>query len=216
MKQLKSLNDLKYGLISVEQLNLMYSIDESLCDTVQLFKKKSYPNTEKSKAEIESIIEIQKYAMSKPNWNEHYDFCKRIDKNLFNVISNYISKIGIDIPSDELKSFNNKFDSIIVCLKNYYNRPRPYQLAYYTEQKLNNFNTISGHSPAYPSGHSFQGWITCLSLIRKYPSKAKELMILAKKIEHSRLVLGLHYPSDNEFGKLIALEVLKKNSANRF
>ncbi len=212
MKQLKSLKDLKYGLISVEQRYSISKMNENLFDTVQVFETKKHPNLETSKQEINSIIEIQRSIMSKPNWKEYYRVCKEIDENLFEFILNHLLSIGINIEPKYLKDFYNRYDSVILYLKNYFNRPRPYQLAYYTEQKLNNFNTISGHSPAYPSGHSFQGWLTCFLLMEKYPSKKNQLIQLAKIIEESRLVLGLHYPSDNEFGKTIAIELSKNKN----
>lgn len=210
MKKIEGLKDLKYGLITVEQKLTISRLDKGLFDLANEFKKYSYPNIATSKKEIDLMIEFQNSILSKPNWKEYYKTFKEIDENLSLFISKYVFEIGIDISPKQLQNIYNRFDSLILYLKDIFNRPRPYQLAYYTGQDLKNFKTVTGHSPAYPSGHTFQGWLTCLMLIKKYPSKKNELLKLANIIEQSRVVLGYHFPSDNKFGKLIAIQLSSK------
>ena len=63
---------------------------------------------------------------------------------------------------------------------------------------------VTGNSPAYPSGHSTQSWFMGLYMGHLYPSQQKTILKLANDIADTRLVLGVHYPSDQEFGKWIA------------
>ena len=204
MKQLKSLKDLKYGNLNRENISFLMNQDESLQKIVDKFKEFDYPNTKVSKEEIETIIAIQNKAIKSENWDLYYDFCKNADEDLHEVISEHLLRIGIDIPTEVLQNFNDEIGMVITSLKKHYNRPRPFQFAYYSEQNLSPFETVTGNSPSYPSGHACQGWFTCLYLIKRFPDKEKELTSLAKMIENSRIIMGVHYPSDNAFGKKIA------------
>lgn len=204
MKKLSSIKDLKYGRVNREDLEFLMNSDEILSKVIKQFKDNPYPETNETKKEIEAIISVQKKAMSNQNWKTYLNFSKDADEDLHETISAHLHKLNIEISPELLESFNDEIGLIITSLKIHYNRPRPYQVAYYTEQELNPFETVTGNSPSYPSGHACQGWFTCLYLIKKYPEKKAELETLAKMIENSRVILGVHYPSDNLFGKKIA------------
>lgn len=204
MKKLSSIKDLKYGRVNREDLEYLMNSDEILSKVIKQFKDNPYPETKETKKEIEAIISVQKKAMSNQNWKTYLNFSKDADEDLHETISAHLHKLNIEISPELLESFNDEIGLIITSLKIHYNRPRPYQVAYYTEQELNPFETVSGNSPSYPSGHACQGWFTCLYLIKKHPEKKAELETLAKMIENSRVILGVHYPSDNLFGKKIA------------
>jgi acid phosphatase (class A) len=120
-----------------------------------------------------------------------------IEYHLGEEYANYINSIRDDV------------SSLVLRLKSYYNRPRPYQLAYYSDLSFNPFETITGNSPAYPSGHACQSYLAVMVVADRYPEKKKELLDLGKRIADTRLVLGVHYPSDNIFGKHIAAELFK-------
>jgi hypothetical protein len=89
-------------------------------------------------------------------------------------------------------------------LKFYFQRVRPYQLAYYYKLKLLPFVSYSASSPAYPSGHALQSEIFAKVVGDKYPSLFKIVNAFAKDIQMSRLFMGLHYQSDIDFSLAIA------------
>ena len=62
-------------------------------------------------------------------------------------------------------------------------------------------------TPAYPSGHSVQGYLIALALSDKYPNKEKQLMKAARNISHSRRVARAHYKSDSLFGEQIGKDM---------
>lgn len=210
MKSLRSLKDLKYGKLNKEDTVFLMNHNENLKNVIEDFKNVPYPDVKKTQEEIDTIIDIQKKAMSSPNWATMMNFCKNADEDLADTLSFSLSKIGIEIDSELLETLTDEIGNIIVSLKKHYNRPRPYQVAYYSEQDLNPFETVTGNSPAYPSGHSCQAWFICLALSKKHPDKKDKLEKIAKTIENSRIILGVHYPSDNLFGKQIA-EILTNN-----
>ena len=93
---------------------------------------------------------------------------------------------------------------LIMKLKSFYNRPRPFQLAYYTNQDFHNFNTISGNHPSYPSGHSAQSRFICRIIAFHNPEQKEEIMRLGRRIAKTREIMGVHYQSDTTFGNEIA------------
>ena len=98
---------------------------------------------------------------------------------------------------------------LIVALKQHYNRARPYQLANLLSMPLYPAFTISGNSPAYPSGHAFQAQFLCDLHSLKFPQHKKQYQAIAKMVCDSRESLGVHYPSDNEFSRKISIDLLQ-------
>lgn len=61
---------------------------------------------------------------------------------------------------------------------------------------------------SYPSGHSTRGWTVAMILARVAPDRADALMARARLYEESRLVCGMHFPSDVEAGHEVATAVV--------
>lgn len=98
---------------------------------------------------------------------------------------------------------------LLLKLKFYFQRPRPYQLAEIYKIKMFPFNTKTGNSPSYPAGHTLQSKLICHVLGNHFPHKFDFFENLAKDIEYSRLYLGIHYPSDNDFSLFIADTIIR-------
>lgn len=49
---------------------------------------------------------------------------------------------------------------------------------------------------SYPSGHSAYGWTTALILAQVAPDRAPEILARASEYAESRLICGMHFPSD--------------------
>ena len=84
---------------------------------------------------------------------------------------------------------------VILELKKYHNRPRPYEL----DKNLSAFVMKSMKTPSYPSGHSVQGMLIGNVLKMKYGKSA--FMQTAKNISYSRRVAHAHYKSDSKMGE---------------
>jgi hypothetical protein len=85
----------------------------------------------------------------------------------------------------------------------------------YTNQNLHPYDSVSAQSPSYPSGHAVQALFILSVIASHYEEKKDELMKLAKQIADSRVVLGLHYPSDNQFGFEIVKQLLLKDDIKK-
>lgn len=57
-------------------------------------------------------------------------------------------------------------------------------------------------SGSYPSGHTTLGTLEGIVLANMVPEKRAEIMARAWDYGHSRLVVGIHYPSDIEMGRI--------------
>ena len=56
-------------------------------------------------------------------------------------------------------------------------------------------------SPSYPSGHTTLGWAWALILTELAPDRATEILLRGRVYGESRVVCGVHYPSDIEAGR---------------
>ena len=93
-------------------------------------------------------------------------------------------------------SFIKKSAPIILDLKKYHNRKRPYEL----DKKLNAIVLKSMQTPSYPSGHSVQGTGIAKLLADKYPKAKSAFLTTGKNISYSRRVARAHYKSDSKMG----------------
>jgi acid phosphatase (class A) len=87
----------------------------------------------------------------------------------------------------------------VVQLKLQYARPRPHHL----EPRITADDKTIPHA-SFPSGHSFASHINAGVLARLAPSKRSELFAKAHELAWSRELLGVHYPSDSEAGRILA------------
>jgi len=91
---------------------------------------------------------------------------------------------------------------VIKTLKWIYNRPRPAQIAadYINDKNGTLLLSGSADTPAYPSGHAVQTYYLAKILARRFPAKTQAVMEIATKCANIRIMAGLHYPSDRDFG----------------
>jgi acid phosphatase (class A) len=69
-------------------------------------------------------------------------------------------------------------------------------------------------SYSYPSGHASIGWAWALVLAELEPSFADSLFLRGREFGDSRVVCGLHWPSDVEAGRLIGAAAVARLHAD--
>jgi acid phosphatase (class A) len=94
---------------------------------------------------------------------------------------------------------------VILELKKYHNRPRPYEL----DKKLTAFKMKSMETPSYPSGHSVQGILIAKVLGDKYPKAKSAFVKTGENISYSRRVAHAHYKSDSKMGEKLGNSMYK-------
>ena len=95
-------------------------------------------------------------------------------------------------------------DGFINYLKLQYLRIRPFELSdaidFGIRCLIDNPRTGS-----YPSGHSFDAWLFALHLTERHPEHQKTWEQMAERIGETRMINGVHYPSDVHAGRLAAI-----------
>jgi hypothetical protein len=89
---------------------------------------------------------------------------------------------------------------IIYKLKQYFNRPRPYQLAFYSNIMLSPMKSMSQDSPSFPCASVFYARIITEVIGNRCPQLYGNMKQLFGDVYNSRLGLGLNYPSDIDVG----------------
>ena len=164
------------------------------------------------------LIQPKRYHMWYPTIPVYPDNHKEIDF----MVKEYISKrtqVDIDLfyltddsPVDAFKSKiteeqykklheiveSKETRGIIMFYKRIFNRARPAQIA---PEKLNALTSMTGNNPSYPSGHAYQSFYTAKLLSKWEPARKKEWYEIAERTAFIRVYMGVHYPSDVEFGR---------------
>lgn len=109
---------------------------------------------------------------------------------------------------DFVKSVLRETGKFTAELKYRYNRPRPFQLAKFYGIELNGTLLESMNSPSYPSGHAIQGYVLGGYYAKKYPKLKEKFLEYGENVAHSRICAKAHYPSDKQFGKVVANRLL--------
>src|SRR5581483_6548251 len=103
--------------------------------------------------------------------------------------------------------------------KDHFSRPRPFQRMYLRrvcdKDDAPEPEEHPMHGASYPSGHSTHGWAVAMILARVAPDHADALMRRAEEYEESRLVCGMHFPTDLEAGHIVATAVVAHLDASR-
>ena len=131
------------------------------------------------------------------------DFVKEHD-NIKKVFKKTLAELELPYIQEEMDNLVKESGKFIIELKYKYNRPRPFQLAEFYGIELNGIDLDSMHTPSYPSGHAVQGYLISRYYSDKYPEYAKEFKTLGENIAQSRVIAKAHYPSDKNFGKIVA------------
>ena len=110
-------------------------------------------------------------------------------------------------------------ESTAGAAKDHFHRPRPFQrlqlqhtCAKPIAPKPEDHPT---HGSSYPSGHSTRGWTVALILARVAPERAEALMKRAEEYEESRLICGMHFPTDVQAGQVVAEAVVAHLDASK-
>jgi acid phosphatase (class A) len=151
-----------------------------------------------------TIKELQYLSgLTKSRTPRDVELIKQVDEEPNLLYIDVLKRLGLKFPVDE---FNKAWDIIypvIMNLKYYFNRPRPYQLADYYNIDISYIATDSINTPSYPSGHSAYAATSAYLLAAKYPEHSGEFFDKVGIVSKCRMMQGVHYPSDTEASMVI-------------
>ena len=199
--------NLKYGNLTQEQKELADS--RSLYDTVVNQPKwldGKYPDADS--VEMLNEINILMDYMSKVSESD-LKYSRQIDENLWGFYCTQLQAKNREGLANQIRRIMSAVAPAIMRLKESNQRPRPYQVAMYLDVELHPYDTVSGNSPSWPSGHSCQARMLTLCLSEMYPDLQDKLTRIENMVHNSRLVMGIHYPSDLQAGADLADEMFE-------
>jgi hypothetical protein len=202
------IDKIRYGNPSKEEYNNMQVRNFLTIALEEDLKQFPFPknSTHVVKQELQMLLDYQD--------SDTVEMRKQIfDVGMIPEIVNICAANGKDAGEvDKIcKQVTNDVLPLITKLKYYYNRPRPYQLAYYFHFKLFPYFSKFVSSPCYPSGHATLGAVICEVLGSRYRGAYAGMKELTGMIAESRLYMGVHYVSDNNF----ALQVAERICTNK-
>lgn len=172
-------------------------------------KSHSFPSnsSETTEHELRQLMQFQKSEeqTNEALVNRYIDYDKDLASTFYEFCEDNNIKDGVEIVDKLLKDTR----PLIAKLKYFYNRPRPYQIAYYYKAKLVPYASYSAMTPSYPSGHCVQAFLLSEVIGSKYPQYYEPLKFMANDIEKSRMFLGLHFESDCDFARVVVQSILR-------
>lgn len=204
-----NLDEVGYGnptLDNTKAINQTSFLDELFGELTAF----TYPQntSESTKDELNQIVKnIDSLKRDAEKQNRYATYDVYLDEFYAKFLSQY------NIPSEEvlqkIEQLHDDIKPLITKLKYYFQRPRPYQLAYYYKLKLMPFTTLGSDSPSFPSGHAVQSKVYSEVLGNHYPELYAKLMQIHQDICDSRMMLGVHFQSDIDVGIYVGERILQ-------
>ena len=142
--------------------------------------------------------------------NDDYDLIFRIDEDIDSFYVRLLKSYQLEYPKRYIDLFYDIVEPILLNTKNYWNRPRPVQLAKFYNIDIEQITTDTIHTASYPSGHTVYSKLVANILSDIFPELSDSFNIIAKKTGIARVKQGVHYPSDNNASFVFSDYVYKK------
>ncbi|MBY0562945.1 MAG: phosphatase PAP2 family protein [Hyphomonadaceae bacterium] len=107
------------------------------------------------------------------------------------------------LTADALSRLRAPLGAAILVAKARFDRERPFEVDADVTACITPDDRLRA-SGSYPSGHAAFGWAWALVLAELWPEQADAILARGRAYGDSRVVCGLHYPSDVEAGRIVA------------
>jgi acid phosphatase (class A) len=132
----------------------------------------------------------------------------------------FAAPLGRRFEAQQLPTAARLFDHVLKTVlaagtaKKHYGRPRPFVADPTLPMLLPEQRLQLEASYSYPSGHSTYGWTMALLLAELLPERAEAILRRGREYGESRIVCGVHYPSDVEAGRLLGAGLVARLHAD--
>ena len=136
---------------------------------------------------------------------------KKFQRNLFHIgrsIGTWFNADSLPLTAALAANVWKDAEYLIWKYKNYFIRIRPYKL----EPALQNLEETNW--AAYPSGHATNSYVNAYLYSELLPEFGSFFIKDAYDMAHSREIIGVHYPSDSESGRVLAWQLIKRLLSN--
>jgi acid phosphatase (class A) len=131
----------------------------------------------------------------------------RMRRNLFHMghqLGPWFSPEALPVTADFMARVWSDASYYLWAAKFRFNRVRPYSI----EPRLQNLETPN--FPAYPSGHSSNSWVAAYVYELLLPEHRDLFARNARDMAWSREILGVHFASDSESGRIFARQFVDR------
>lgn len=187
-------------------------VKPGMFDIAKVLPEPPAPGSLAAQADLEAVLQAQVGRTP-----EQVAWVKLIDKdNAFShasVIGPWCTKENLPATAALLKDVTEDVNAVGALTKKLHARPRPPLVDPRVQPCVPLPTTAS-----YPSGHSTRTFIWALVLAEIFPEQRDALLARAHRVAWSRVLAGVHFPSDTVGGRLLAEAVvaeLNKSAAFR-
>jgi len=146
----------------------------------------------------QTILEIQQISKLVNNrTSQDEQLIHLVDKEPLDLFYPILKKYNVKFPNKLFKDTYKDVYDLVMAIKEYYNRPRPYQLAPFYNLDIKKIETKTHHTPSYPSGHTVYSYLAYKIVTSLYPNIPKiDLYNCVYLTGRARMMQGIHYQSD--------------------
>jgi acid phosphatase (class A) len=176
-----------------------FYISEQQVDLAKLLAPPPQAQSDRQKQDLVDVLDAQR--LRTPEQSEH-----AVGDNNLSVFRIAGEVLGPNFVAERLPKTSAFFNhvmgdarTIFLATKDVWNRPRPFAVS--ADVKA------IGEQPksrSYPSGHAIRGYLAAIILSNILPEKRAELFARGRDYGMSRVVAGVHFPSDVEAGRFAA------------
>ena len=171
------------------------------------------PQNSSSKTILE-LQEVSKLTLSRTKDDEKLIYL--VDKEPLDLFYPIIDKYNITFPNKLFHNLYNDIYDLVMAIKQYYNRPRPYQLSKLYDINIDYITTNTHETPSYPSGHTVYSYLAYYLIITLHKNIPKiDLYNCVYKTGRARMMQGIHYQSDIDAALLLTDQLYKKYLLNK-
>jgi acid phosphatase (class A) len=161
---------------------------------------------QRSKIDVDASLEMAGVFYS-PGVKPTDDSYSYLRKNLFFIgrsMGTWFQPDSLPLTADLIANVWQDASYLIWSMKYKHLRIRPYKL----DPRIRNLEETEW--AAYPSGHATNSYVNAFIYQELAPEFADVFMKDAYDMAHSREILGVHYPSDSEAGRVLARQLVNK------
>jgi acid phosphatase (class A) len=167
------------------------------------------PPGDNSREAVAELAEVHRLQDSRQAAQIAHAKADDVEEDIFifkDVIGENFSAENLPLTALLSAHVHNDEGVIVGPAKKYFHRLRPFNFEASIKPVCKTNNNIDDYS--YPSGHSTTGYLEALVLIMMVPEKRDAILTRANDYAHSRVVCGVHYPTDVEASKWVAYAMI--------
>lgn len=160
------------------------------------------PGSAEDQKDLAEVLEAQRTRTTEQSTRAIADYEFSISRQVLDTLGPNFTAARVPKTAKFLERCDDDARSILTATKTSWRRPRPFV----THPDVHPV----GEQPSswsYPSSHALQGYLNLMILADMVPEKSDALFARGREYGTSRILAGVHYPTDIEAGRLAATAI---------